>query len=106
MGVVYRGVGIDDGQSVALKTVRADLLVGSERDMVLSRFHQEAQIGMRLRHPRMVRVRACGEQDDISYLALVFVDGQELGRLIEHRPDLPPAMILAMICLLYTSRCV
>ncbi len=97
MGVVYRGVGIDDGEPVALKTVRADLLVGSERDIVLSRFHQEAQIGMRLRHPRIVRVRACGEQDDIVYLAMDFVAGQELGRLIEHRPDLPPAMILAMI---------
>lgn len=46
MGVVYRGVGIDDGEPVALKTVRADLLVGSERDIVLTRFHQEAQIGM------------------------------------------------------------
>lgn len=97
MGVVYRGVGIDDGEPVALKTVRADLLVGSERDIVLTRFHQEAQIGMRLRHPRIVRVRACGEQDDIVYLAMDFVAGQELGRLIEHRPDLPPAMILAMI---------
>ena len=97
MGVVYRGVGIDDGELVALKTVRADLLVGSERDAVLSRFRQEAEIGMRLRHPRIVRVRACGEQDDTVYLAMEFIAGQELGRLIEQRPDLPPAMSLAMI---------
>ena len=97
MGVVYRGIGIDDGEAVAIKTIRADLLVGSERDAILSRFRQEAEIGMRLHHPRIVRVRAWGEQDDMVYLAMDFVSGQELGRLVEQRPDLPPAMSLAMI---------
>lgn len=97
MGVVYRGVGIDDGEAVAIKTIRADLLVGSERDAILSRFRQEAEIGMRLHHPRIVRVRSWGEQDDMVYLAMDFVSGQELGRLVEQRPDLPPAMSLAMI---------
>ena len=94
MGVVYRAVGINDGEPVALKTVRADLLIGTERDAILSRFHQEAQIGMRLHHPRIVRVRDWGEQDDIVYLAMDFVAGQELGRLVDHHPDLPQAMSL------------
>ena len=40
MGVVYRAVGINNGEPVALKTVRADLLIGTERDAILSRFHQ------------------------------------------------------------------
>lgn len=97
MGVVYRAVGINNGEPVALKTVRADLLIGTERDAILSRFHQEAQIGMQLHHPRIVRVRDWGEQDDIVYLAMDFVAGQELGRLVDHHPDLPQAMSLAMI---------
>ena len=97
MGVVYRGVGLCDDQPVAIKTVRSELLTGSERDAMLTRFRREADIGMRLRHPRIVRVRDYGEYEDILYLVMEFVTGQELGKLLESQPKLPLAMSLALI---------
>ncbi|MCC8999558.1 MAG: serine/threonine protein kinase [Candidatus Contendobacter sp.] len=97
MGVVYRGVDIRDDEPVAIKTVRSELLTGSECDAILARFRQEADIGMRLRHPRIVRVRDYGVQEDILYLAMEFVTGQELGKLLESKPKLPLAMSLALM---------
>lgn len=97
MGVVYRGVDIRDDEPVAIKTVRSELLTGSECDAILARFRQEADIGMRLRHPRIVRVRDYGMQEDILYLAMEFVTGQELGKLFESKLKLPLAMSLALM---------
>ena len=97
MGVVYRGVGIGDDQPVAIKTVRSELLTGSECDAILARFRREADIGMRLHHPRIVRVRDYGEQEGVLYLAMEFVAGQELGKLLESQPKLPLAMSLALM---------
>jgi serine/threonine protein kinase len=90
-------VGIGDDQPVAIKTVRSELLTGSECDAILARFRREADIGMRLHHPRIVRVRDYGEQEGVLYLAMEFVAGQELGKLLESQPKLPLAMSLALM---------
>ncbi len=97
MGVVYRGVDSDHDEPVAIKTLRTELLVGPERRSILARFHQEAEIGRRLRHPRIIRVRDYGEQDEILYLVMDLIPGQELGRLLEQRPELPLGMSLAIL---------
>ena len=97
MGVVYRGTDRRDGAAVAIKTLRAELLVGSEQTAILARFRQEADIGMRLRHPRIVQIRDYGERDQVIYLAMEFVAGQELGKMLERQPDLPLGMSLAIL---------
>ncbi|MCB1778057.1 MAG: serine/threonine protein kinase [Candidatus Competibacteraceae bacterium] len=97
MGVVYRGVRLEDNQPVAIKTVHTHLLVRPERDAILTRFRQEAAIGMRLRHPLIVSIHDCGEQEGILYLTMQLVEGQELGRLMEHPPTLPLGMKLAIV---------
>ena len=97
MGVVYRGVGGDRDEPVAIKTLRAELLAGPERHSILARFRREADIGKRLRHPRIIRVRDYGEQDETLYLVMDLIPGQELGRLLERRPELPLGMNLAIL---------
>lgn len=88
-----------------LKTVRADLLWG-QNDAVLSR-HQGVEIDA-VASPRIVRVQVRASRMTIVYLAMDFIAGQELGRLIEQRPDSPPAMSLADLHLMpwpmFTSR--
>lgn len=97
MGVVYRGTDDRDGSAVAIKTLRAELLVGSEQTGILARFRQEADIGKRLHHPRIVRIRDYGEQDDVVYLAMDFVAGRELGQMLEQQSELPLGMSLAIL---------
>lgn len=97
MGIVYRGVRLSDNQPVAIKTVHTDLLMRPEREAILSRFRQEAAIGMRLRHPLIVQIYDCGEQDGVLYLTMQLVEGQELGHLLEQQPTLPLGMNLAIV---------
>ncbi|MFZ1828007.1 MAG: serine/threonine-protein kinase [Candidatus Competibacteraceae bacterium] len=97
MGAVYRSIRIEDGAVVAIKTIHADLLAGGEHEAILARFRQEAQIGMRLRHPLIVRAYDCGEQDGLLYLTMELVEGQELGHLLKQQPTLPLGMNLAII---------
>ena len=97
MGAVYRAIRVTDSASAAVKTVHADLLAGKERTAILARFHQEAQIGMQLRHPLIVRVYDGGEQDGLLYLAMELVKGQELGQLLTQQSALPLGMKLAII---------
>jgi serine/threonine-protein kinase len=97
MGAVYRAVRLADGALAAIKTVHTDLLAGKEREAILARFRQEAQIGMCLRHPLIVRVYGCGEQDGLLYLTMELVAGQELGRLLTQPSALPLGMNLAII---------
>ncbi|MDQ5911629.1 MAG: eukaryotic-like serine/threonine-protein kinase [Pseudomonadota bacterium] len=97
MGIVYRGVRLTDGALAAIKVVHTDLLAGKEHKAILARFRQEAEIGMRLRHPLIVRVYDYGEQDDLLYLTMELIEGQELGRLLARQATLPLAMNLAIV---------
>ncbi len=97
MGAVYRGVRVNDGALTAIKTIHADLLAGREHKAMQARFRQEARIGMQLRHPLIVQVYDCGEQDDLLYLTMELVEGQELGCLLTQRPALPLGMNLAIV---------
>ncbi len=54
MGVVYRAYDPEIDRPVAIKLVRADLLVGELREEYLQRFRREAQAAGRCSHPNIV----------------------------------------------------
>lgn len=77
MSVVYQAHSPQFG-AVALKLLRAELLAGPERAATLVRFRREAEVGMRLNHPNIVRVYGHGEADGAPYLAMELAPGREL----------------------------
>lgn len=87
MSVVYRATDRRSGQPVALKLLRAELLAAAERNAVLARFGREAQIGLKLDHPNIVRVHDYGTLDaaqgDAPYLAMELIQGKELKQYLE-----------------------
>ncbi len=69
---------------VAIKTIRADLL---ERATIRSMFLDEARLVARLTHPAIAQVYDFGEQDEILYLIMEFVEGIPLSRLLKTNPN-------------------
>jgi len=82
MATVYKGRSKKDGRLVALK-IPQEKYVGDPR--FVRRFHREAELLAHLDHPGIVKVYDHGNQGDTHYIAMEFLDGEGLDRLIENK---------------------
>ncbi len=83
MGVVYEGFDPNIERIVALKTIRAEQLVGENAPDVIARFRREAQAAGRLSHPNIVSIYDFGEDAGVWYIAMEFIKGRELKEYFE-----------------------
>jgi serine/threonine-protein kinase len=82
MGKVYRARHTRTDREVALKVVRSNLL---SNPTVRRRYDREVRAATSLQHPNIVSVFDAAELDGRVFLAMEFVDGIDLSRLIrEH----------------------
>jgi serine/threonine protein kinase len=83
-GTVYKAKDRLLGRMVAIKTIRLDGLAaaGSGLDELLARFKREAQVSAQLKHPGIVTIYDIGEFEGLSYLAMEFIDGPGLDKVI------------------------
>ncbi len=83
MGVVYRAQDPTIGRTLAIKTIRlADVSDEAERTRLRERLVREAQSAGVLSHPGIVVVYDVGEDGDLTYIAMEFVDGPTLDKLL------------------------
>jgi serine/threonine-protein kinase len=85
VGTVYEGFDPATGDKVAIKILRAEHLADGRADSAGARFEREAQATRRLRHPNIVTVHEYGEQGRIKFIAMEFLNGQELRALMRER---------------------
>jgi serine/threonine protein kinase len=79
MGVVYRAFDPDIHRTVAIKTIRKELVDDQERAaMMFARFKNEARAAGRLSHPGIVAVHDYGDTGELTYIAMEFVQGASL----------------------------
>jgi serine/threonine-protein kinase len=78
MGVVYKGFDPHIRRTVALKTIRKDLVDDEQEASLLARFRNEAQAAGKLSHPGIVGVYEWGEAGDVAFLAMEYVEGNSL----------------------------
>ena len=79
MGVVYKGFDPGIRRIVAIKTIRRELIAGDRPGaMMLKRFRNEAQAAGRLAHPGIVAVYDYGEDAEVAYIAMEYVEGNSL----------------------------
>src|SRR5205814_4078675 len=79
---------------VALKLIRKNLLTDPE---VIGRFQREIRILSQLDHPNIVHAYDAGTIGATHYLAMEFVEGTDLGRLVKKGGRMPLEQACAYI---------
>src|SRR5262249_44633490 len=94
MGKVYKAIQLNLNRTVALKIVRAALL---KSPTALRRFKKEVVAAAKLSHPNSVRVFDADEVGDRHLLAMEYIQGCDLSRLVKDRGPLPVATACSYI---------
>ena len=102
MGVVYKAFDPNIERTVAIKTVRMDLVDPDLMDQFIGRFKNEARAAGRLHHPNIVGIYEYGEEENVAFIAMEFVEGTGLRAHLDRRTrfDLPHVMSIVSQLLL------
>ena len=90
MGFVYKARDTQFDRLVAIKVLTPDKLTNDERKL---RFIQEARAASALNHPNIVTIYTIGNEDGVDFIAMEFVAGRTLDRVIP-KDGLKPAELL------------
>jgi serine/threonine protein kinase len=94
MGTVYLAEDTTNGGRVALKLLAPEL---ARDERFRRRFLRETQLAASLDHPHVVATLASGEHDGTLYLAMVYVEGSDLRKLLRREGRLAPERALNLI---------
>jgi serine/threonine protein kinase len=94
VSAVYRARHVVTGDEVALKVLPRELAADDAQRL---RFIREAQFARALAHPAVVRVRDAGETKDGLYIAMDYIAGRDLGRLLARHGPLSPPRVVSML---------
>jgi tRNA A-37 threonylcarbamoyl transferase component Bud32 len=97
MAVVYKAVDPLIGRTVAIKTIRIEHGLGMEREELRQRLYREAQSAGGMNHPGIVTIYDIGQEEDVAYIAMEFVDGQTLEGWMAEHPIPPLEQTLAIV---------
>ena len=97
MGVVYKGFDPGIERTVAIKTVRKDLVDPDLAVQVMARFKNEAKAAGRLMHPNIVSVYEYGEDDANAFIAMEYVDGTGLREYLNRKATFDIGQIVAIV---------
>jgi serine/threonine-protein kinase len=98
MGVVYKAVDPIIDRTVAIKTINLNLSK-QELEEYEQRFHQEIKAAGRLNHPNIVTIYDVGKTDQCAYMAMEYLEGQELKDIIASGKLPPPGEIVDVIAM-------
>lgn len=94
MGAVYLAQRSDAGYYVALKILTKKNAADAT---LLRRFQREASVGQKLNHPNLIRTLDFGELQGTYFIAQEYVEGVDLGKILESRKLLPEKDALRII---------
>jgi Tol biopolymer transport system component/predicted Ser/Thr protein kinase len=94
MSVVYLAEHLQLSRLVALKVLPSRLARDQEFRL---RFERESKLAASLDHPNIVPVHDAGEADGLLYIAMRFVEGKDLGKLLREEGRLEPERALSIL---------
>ena len=84
---VYRAVHADNAQVMAVKVLRKRFNEDAEQR---ENFRQEAEVGLKLRHPNIVPIYEVEANRRASYMVMDFIEGRNLREFMKIRKKLSP----------------
>ncbi len=97
MGMVYEGRDSVLQRRVAIKTIIVENLDSRSAEEYEARFRTEALAAARLLHPNIVPVFDFGRHDDIAFLVMQFIEGDDLKLHIDRGDRFSPPKAVAMV---------
>lgn len=94
LSTVYRARHVVTGDQVALKVLPREIAADETSRL---RFVREARLARALVHPAIVRVREVGETRQGLYIAMEYVAGRDLGRLLARSGPLAPPRVVSIL---------
>ena len=94
MGVVYRATDLSLDRPVALKLIAPEL---AQDEHFRRRFLKEPRLAASLDHPNVIPIYEAGERDGQLYLAMRYVQGSDLGSLLQRERTLAPERALRIL---------
>ncbi len=98
MGVVYHAIDPAIGRSVAIKTIRIrDINDTQQREKLRERLFREARSAGVLSHPNIVTIYDMDESDGLAYIAMAYVNGPTLEKILASEAPLSGANMLRIL---------
>ena len=98
MGVVYHAIDPNIGRPVAIKTIRlSDVASGEEQKRLRERLFREARSAGMLSHPGIVTIYDVEEQDGLAYIAMEYVDGPTLDKVLSGPQPIPAETMFSIL---------
>jgi serine/threonine protein kinase len=94
MATVYKARNTENGNPVAIKVPDRRLLSNVR---ALRQFKHEGEALIRLRHSNIVRVHAVGQQNDLPYIVMDYVDGHTLSQEIHRRGTFSGEEVISLL---------
>lgn len=82
MALVYRAHDILLNRNVAIKVLRNQFVHDEE---FIRRFRREAQSAASLSHPNVVSIYDVGQEDEVHYIVMEYIEGKNLNEIIKER---------------------
>ncbi|MFC2165821.1 protein kinase [Acidobacteriota bacterium] len=98
MGIVYKGVDPYIGRTLAIKTIRFDIMgQPSAQEEAQKRFMREARSAGILSHPNIVTIYEVGEDAGTTYIAMEYIEGQSLEEIMASGRQFSPEEVTNIV---------
>src|SRR5215813_6830132 len=95
MGVVYKARDLDLEEDIAIKVLFAP--AEFDEEALLARFKREISLNRRIKHPNVARLHDFGMSRHLPYVTMEYVEGRDLGTVIETDGQLAPEPAIAIL---------
>jgi serine/threonine-protein kinase len=98
MGLVYKALDPKINRLVAIKTIRfSDEFDRDIIQAIQERFFREAEMAGKLSHPSIVAIYDVGEDHELTYMVMEFLDGEDLEKYTRRGNLLPARKVLDIV---------